>query len=416
MQIRFFGGAGEVGRSSFLIEADKKILLDYGIKVEGDNIFFPLERPKADYIILSHAHLDHSGFIPNLLKDSSPAIYGTVTTMKLAELLLEDSIKVAREEHRDAGFSKRQIKHFKSRFVTLGYRSTTHLDGNIVLETFDSGHIPGSMISRLEFSDNTRLVYTGDFKLSKQTLHTGAEIVKSDILIIESTYALREHPDRDKVIDDLIESIKDTIDNNGTALIPSFAVGRAQELLAILYQRGLIDYTYIDGMIKSATDIILRYPREIKNYDLLYKAAERAFYIETEKERKIALEEPAIVLTTSGMLDGGPVLSYIRKINSKSKILLTGYQAEDTNGRSLLERGVIVIDNKEYKIDNKVEYYDLSAHAGMSDLMRYVKESSPHTVICIHGDERETEQFAEKLKEEGFEAYAPKVGDLIELR
>jgi putative mRNA 3-end processing factor len=137
--------------------------------------------------------------------------------------------------------------------------------------------------------------------------------------------------------------------------------------------------------------------------------------ITDKRHRKDALNEPSIILTTAGMLNGGPVLNYITKLNKNSKILITGYQVAGTNGRLLLDRGVVNIDGNVVKISTPTVYYDLSAHAGKDDLYKYVKQSSPRIVICMHGDEQNTMTFAENLKLEGFEAYSPKIGETIKL-
>jgi putative mRNA 3-end processing factor len=168
-------------------------------------------------------------------------------------------------------------------------------------------------------------------------------------------------------------------------------------------------------MARQATSIVLKYPDFIRNSTLLQNAIAKANQISEHKDRKSALEEPAIILTTAGMLNGGPVLGYITKLNKNSNILLTGYQVEGTNGRMLLDTGEVFIKNNRVKIDTPVKFYDFSAHSGMSDLYNYIKESSPKVVICVHGDPSNASDLAESLKLEGFEAYAPKIGETINI-
>jgi len=127
------------------------------------------------------------------------------------------------------------------------------------------------------------------------------------------------------------------------------------------------------------------------------------------------LDEPSIILTTAGMLEGGPVLNYITRLNEESRILITGYQVEETNGRRLVERGVVNIDGREHRIRNPVTTFDFSAHAGRDDLFRYARESAPNTIICVHGSEENAKALAEELRGEGFDAHAPKDGDTIRL-
>jgi putative mRNA 3-end processing factor len=416
MRIRFFGGAHEVGRSAILVEDDRNIMLDYGIKIDHEPEF-PVGTPKVDACVISHAHLDHSGSAPALYNESPVATFGTMPTLRLSSLLLEDSIKISHRNHTKLNYHNRQLGLFKSRFISMDYHERAGF-GNYDITLYDAGHISGSAITLLERAkgrENRRIVYTGDFKLSPQTLHRGAEVVKSDVLIIESTYATREHTDRKKLIADFVDKIKETLDNNGTALIPTFAVGRAQELLAILEQNGLAERTYVDGMAREASRIALSHPSFIENADVLSAAVKNATFIEMPGMRKEVLDGPSIILTPAGMLNGGPVLDYIGRLRRDSHIFITGYQVEGTNGRNLVETGKIDIDGRREHVRTPFSVYDFSAHAGKSDLYKYVRDSAPNTVICVHGDPKNTEAFANELKGEGFDAHAPKVGDSIEL-
>ncbi|MDE1834450.1 MAG: MBL fold metallo-hydrolase, partial [Candidatus Micrarchaeota archaeon] len=282
------------------------------------------------------------------------------------------------------------------------------------ISLYDAGHICGSAISLVEKRRSGRKVaYTGDFKLEPQLLEGGAEVVACDVLIIESTYAAKDHPNREQHMRKLIDEIRETVDNGGTALLPVFAVGRAQEILALLTKNELIGKTYLDGMAKSATEIVMGHPDFIKQVDLLEDAMTQATWIKDNRNRSNALNGGNIIVTTSGMLNGGPVLDYITRLNRKSKIFLTGYQVENTNGRKLVEGRPINIDGVEHRVKVPLSIFDFSAHAGKSDLHEYVKRSNPETVICVHGDPENSNLLAEELKMEGFEAFAPKVGDKI---
>ncbi len=416
MKIRFFGGASEVGRSAILIEDERNIMLDYGLKIDHETRF-PTGSPKVDLAVISHAHLDHSGCAPALYNEISIPTFGTLPTLRLANLLLEDSLKLSQRNHTRLNYHKKQLGTFNSRYIAIDYGARASF-GNYDITLSDAGHISGSAVTLVERSkgrDNRRIVYTGDFKLQPQLLHRGAQIVKSDTLVIESTYATREHPDRQKLVRGFIDEIKETLDNGGTALVPSFAVGRAQELLAMLQQAGLAERTYIDGMAREATHIVMTHSAYIDNAKLLSDAIKAATFIDSPGDRKGILDDPAVILTPAGMLNGGPALEYITRLNRNSHIFITGYQAEGTNGRSLVETGRIDVDGERRKIATPISVYDFSAHAGKSDLYKYVRESAPNTVICVHGDPANTKAFAEELKGEGFDAYAPVVGGSIEL-
>jgi putative mRNA 3-end processing factor len=414
MQLKFYGGAQEVGRSAIFLKDDRSLLFDYGIKIDRE-IEYPTSIPNADALILSHAHLDHSGFTPGIYNELYVPTFGTQPTLRLSNLLLDDSVNIAKKQHLKPRFHRKQLNEFVNRYISLDYHSVAHF-GNFDIEFFDAGHIAGSAISLVERArgkDFKSVVYTGDFKLEPQLLHRGAEIVKSDLLIIESTYATREHPDRKAMEEKFVARVREVIDNKGTALVPAFAVGRSQELLLMLHKHGLSQYTYIDGMAKDATSIVLNHSGFIKNADLLTKASREATWIGDRSERGEPLNGGAVVLTTSGMLNGGPVVDYLTKLNKSSHIFLTGFQQEGTNGRMLLDTGTVILDGHKRKIDTPVTFHDFSAHAGRKDLFEYVKGSGPKAVVCVHGDKNNAKAMAEELKEQGYDAYAPKIGDSI---
>ena len=403
-----------MGRSAIVLDAGRQqMLLDYGIKL-NHKTEYPVEVPRAGAIVLSHAHLDHSGAVPVIYNNTFPPTVGTAPTLELSRLLLEDSVGIAKKQHLQEHFHKRQIRSFQNRFVSLDYHESTSVNGFDV-ELFDAGHISGSASALIE-KNGRRIVYTGDFKLAKQRLHNGAEVVKSDVLITESTYATRIHPEMRELTDRFIGEIRSVLDNGGTALLPVFAVGRSQEMLTILYEHGLAGRTFLDGMARSATSIVMRYPKFLERPELLSRAFEGTMHPAEHGGRSAALSEPAVIVTTAGMLNGGPVLDYITKLNKESHIFLTGYQVEGTNGRMLLDKGTVMAHGMLRKITTPVSYWDFSAHADKNDLHEYIRMSEPQTVVCVHGDEESATQLAESLKLDGYEAYAPKIGDTIDLK
>jgi putative mRNA 3-end processing factor len=242
LEIHFLGGAGEVGRSGILLKGKKNVLLDYGVKLDV-KIEYPMNAGRVDAFVLSHAHLDHSGNAPALYNAGSPVSFGTPPTLKLSELLLEDSMKISRKNRVAHKFSKKDYHNFQRKFMSYDYNSPIDFaDYQITLH--DAGHISGSSMPLIEDTRNgKRLLYTGDFKLSPQLLRHGADVVKADVLITESTYATSEHPERSALERSFIDDVKQVTDNKGTALVAVFAVGRAQELLALLYNNRLIDIT-----------------------------------------------------------------------------------------------------------------------------------------------------------------------------
>ncbi|HUL62475.1 MAG TPA: MBL fold metallo-hydrolase, partial [Methanocella sp.] len=279
----------------------------------------------------------------------------------------------------------------------------------------DAGHIPGSALTYLETGGKT-LLYTGDIKNSDTRLLRGSKVhyPEADALIVESTYFGRDHPDRQQLEGKFIESIRHTLDIGGNVIIPCFAIGRTQEILLVLKEHGV--RSYVDGMGVEVTDILLRDPEYLRDPGRLRAAYGYATTVKPGM-RKSVLEEPSVVVTTAGMLNGGPVLSYLKKAahNPKNKVLLTGYQVENTNGRSALQNGYVDLDGEILPLKCGIEQYSFSAHSGDAELKAIVKhmvDRGTQHVVCVHGDR--TEDFATWVRGEfDVKAYAPKVGDEI---
>jgi putative mRNA 3-end processing factor len=414
LEIQFLGGASEVGRSAILLDGSKRIMLDHGVKLDHKTQY-PARTEPVDACVLSHAHLDHSGNVPFLYRGAFPVTYGTEPTRELSTLLIEDSLKIGRKEHLPPRFSKHDLNNMLTHYAPYEYGSEIDL-GEYTVTLHDAGHISGSAITELRSGKSGKtIVYTGDFKLEPQLLHEGAEIVRSDVLITETTYAGREHPDRGELIGRFVDEVKQTLDAGGIALVPSFAVGRAQELLAILHRAGLSDFVFMDGMARKATEIVMRYGSFIRNSGLLRDALDRITVVGSGEHRHDAVSGPSIILTTAGMLNGGPVLNYLTQLNPLSKIFLTGYQVEGTNGRKLMEGKPISLDGRKERIRTPWVYYDFSAHSGSRDLNEYIRKSNPEVVVCVHGEKLSAEAFAEQLKADGFKTHVPRLGESLRL-
>lgn len=416
MKIKFLGGCNEVGRSAVLV--DDKIIIDYGMTPSNPpEIPLRSERISPNSVILSHAHLDHSGMVPSLMNHAKPPeVYMTPVTRDLTRLLGRDTIKVGKDQG-FVFFGEEDIMKLDERTHTVAYGERLTLNGSdYELELHNAGHIPGSSSVHLrKESEDISLLYTGDIKTERTRLMESAspaDFPASDILFIESTYYGRDHRDRKELEREFIDSIKETLNSGGNAIVPCFAVGRTQEVVMILHSYGLTPY--VDGMGLSVFSIFKNHPSSLKDAEALNNAFGDAQFVNS-KRRKKAISEPSVIVTTAGMLDGGPVLYYLKKIHEdpKSKVLLTGYQIEGTNGRMLVEEGCVEADGEIVKVNAGVEYHDFSAHAGDSELKKIVSQfcrNDTEVVFMVHGDR--TEEFAAWTRDKfGCEAIAPNNGE-----
>jgi len=413
MKIKCLGGCREVGRNAFLVEGKESILFDYGVKVETSEIPKPVE--KVDNIILGHAHLDHCGSIPVLYRKFKIPLFSTIATFDQAHLLLKDSLKIARIKEFVKHFGESDIEKMKKHEtrITYGQRFETE---NFSMDVFDAGHIPGSIAPLIEMNGK-RILYVSDFNTNPTRLLNGAEIDAKnvDALILESTYSNRNHPDRKETEKKFFETIQGTIANEGVAVLPCFAVGRAAEILMILDSFKAKFPIYLDGMAKEATEIALKYPEFIRDPKALKKALDDVKPIYSNDERKKIVKEPCAIVTSSGMLEGGPSVMYIKYLydNIESSIIFTGFVIPRTAGRYLLDTGRFVTEGFDLKIKMGIHTFDFSAHSGRDDLFDFVNKIKPEKVICIHGDN--CERFATELRGRGFDSIAPKMGDVIDI-
>lgn len=420
--ITFLGASREVGRSGFLVESEDRLLLDYGLKFgQQHKTEEPLPvKQHLDAIVLSHAHMDHSGNLPKLFTNSNALTYLTQPTLDLSNLLWEDSLKIAGHEGVHAGFSKDELNRIKRYSFPVGYKRKLHITQDVVMEFLDAGHILGSAMPKLTFDNDKTLLYTGDLNPAETRLHYGTDLKagKVDSLIIESTYGNRNHPPRKELEKVFAEEVQDIIDRGGWALVPSFAIGRGQEVIEILHSHKVEAPIFYDGMGQKAAQIMLNHPQYLKDPKGLKKALNQAIFVRGQKERKNALKAPAVIVASAGMMQGGPILFYTRKLrlDPNSKLFFTGYQAAGTIGRQILETKKFLEERMETEISLEVEKFDFSAHAQKDDLLKAVSRWNPEKIFLVHGDAEVMEFFKERLKENGFsKAEMPKQGQTLKL-
>jgi len=395
MKIKCLGGFREVGRSAVLLEDKHKILLDYGIDVEHDVV--PIKPGNVDHVLITHPHLDHVGMAPSLYKFKRPPIYGTISMFDQAYLLLRDAIKVARINRKIQRYDIFDIKKLSKAEVDITPGQTFEIEDK-ACTVYNAGHVPGSVSYLIE--KNKSILYTGDFNTRSTRLVKGANIKckNIDLLITESTYAFKNHPPRKQVEDKFLETIKNTLDNEGIALVPAFAVGRAQEILMVLQDFNKKYPVYLDGMAKDATQIALRYPEFIADHKALKKALNKVIPLYTNRDRKMAISHPSIIVTTGGMMSGGPVVWYMKKLYNKPEcsVNLTGYCVESTPGKILLETGKFVHENLKVKVRMSINKFDFSVTPDTIILAR----DSKKTKLCPISD------IEENFDKDTLETYA----------
>jgi len=420
IRLSFLGGIQEVGRSAALVDSGlNRIILDYGIKINVKPTAYPKKiNGRLDAVLLSHAHLDHSGAIPILFHQGRKIpVYGLNITKPLIKMLLIDSYKISRYEGEEEKYTKKDIKKTIKNFKSVKYRKTFRI-GNIKVTPLDAGHITGSVMYLLEIKGK-RILYACDYNLSDTRLVKGADMDLPEVhyLITESTYAQREHPDRHSEERKMMKVIKETLANDGITIVSSFAIARTQEMLLVFDEYEPKTKIYVDGMAQKATKIIARYPELQREYNILEKVLKRLEIqtINNPRKRKGILKKPCIIITTSGMLSGGPVVHYLEKLYDKENcsLILTGFQVPGTEGAVLLETGHYIHGDLDLKLKMNVRKFDFSSHVSRTNLFRFVKNLNPEKVFCVHGDN--TEGFAEELREDGFNAVAPKDDRIFKL-
>lgn len=414
LKFRFLGGTREVGRISIAVQTKKtQVLMDYGVMVNHEP-GFPMHVPsrEVDAIVLTHSHLDHSGAIPIFHIQKKKPVYGTALTFNLVEILISDFIHLSGYY---LPFEYLELRTMMRSCVNLDYNQGVEV-GDISLKLLNAGHIPGSAQVLLE-ADGKRVLFTGDFNTRDTKLISGAEqnYGELDVLIIESTYADEDHPDRAAMEREFVNSVTEVVENGGTVLVPAFSVGRSQEILCILAANHFEYSVTLDGMAREASRIIMNHTNFLRDPKIYMDAVHYADWVENWRDRRKAVKKPGVIVSPAGMLKGGPAAFYISKVGKKAHnaIFLVSFQIPGTPGRELLERGMCVIDGKVQKVKAQVRRFDFSSHCGAAELKEVVRNLKGNPKIyVVHGAEGNCERFARWVrKETGFKAVAPKAGE-----
>ncbi|WP_280535741.1 MBL fold metallo-hydrolase [Halopenitus sp. POP-27] len=412
MDVQFLGGAREVGRSAVLI--DDRLLIDYGMQA-GTPPQFPVGDVDPDAVVASHGHLDHVGAIPALVSDDGrPPIHWTPPTRELALTLARDTLKLHGGTFR-CPFTEIDVERVTQASRTHGYREPFEAAG-YEITFYNAGHIPGSAHVLVDDGE-TRLLYTGDFHTDDQRLVAGTTArPDADVVICESTYSDVSHANRADVEDRFIRSVETTLWEGGTVVVPAFAIGRTQELLLVCAAHDVP--CYVDGMGKGVTEMLRHHPAFVRDAEALRRTTSHARFVTgRDGQRTRITDQRAAIVTTSGMLSGGPAMTYIPEIRSNpvNKITMTGYQVEGTPGRELLETGSAEIDGRMMPVSAQLEQYDFSAHADREGLRSFLEPyvESGSRILVVHGDR--CRAFADALSTASGDASAPAVGETLHL-
>jgi len=463
IRITGLGGFKEVGRSSLLVQTNESyVLVDFGVNIaalrdpkkafphfDAPEFRYVLDAGILDAIIITHAHLDHSGMLPYLFRYKlfDGPIYATPPTRDLMVLLQQDFIEIQKMNGVEPLYRPRDIKEVIKHTITLDYGEVRDIAPDMRLTLHNAGHILGSSIVHLHIGNGLHnIAITGDFKFIPTRLFEPAvsRFPRVETLVMESTYGGSNdyQMPREEAEKRLIEVIHGTIRRGGKVLIPAMAVGRAQEIMMVLeeYARigGLEVPIYLDGMIWEATAIHTAYPEYLSRHlrEQIFHEGYNPFLnpifkpVANSRERQDIIDsgEPAIIIATSGMLVGGPSVEYFKQLASdpKNSIVFVSYQAEGTLGRQV-QRGLREIplvgeDGRTEVVNVNMEVHTIdgfSGHADRRELMNYVARlrPRPENVITVHGEAHKCLDLSSSIhKKFNIRTRAPNNLDAIRLR
>ena len=432
------GGFGQVGRSCMLLTTpDSKVLIDCGVnpgartpaeaypRLDWANISLD----ELDAVVIGHAHLDHTGFLPVLTKYGYKGpIYCTEPTLPMMNLIQLDAIKVAGAQGRTPMYAERDVHQIMRQTIGLSYGTVTDISPDIKLVLANAGHILGSTSCHFHIGNGDHnFVYSGDIKYGKSMLLESADtrFPRVETLLVESTYGAKEdiQPTREEVETAFIKSVNEILKSGGKVLIPIPAVGRAQELMMVIdkyMKSGQLTESpvFMEGMIQEATAIHEAHPEYLER-SLKQKILETddnpfdsEYFTNIEhadgRDEPLREDTPCIVIATSGMLEGGPVLEYFRNFapNPKNKILFVSYQVNGTLGRRVMDGArQVTIMGRDGKVEvvtincgtEKLEGF--SGHSDYNQLMSYVQRLRPklRRVLVNHGERRKSQNLSSSI-------------------
>jgi len=372
---------------------------------------------EVDAIVLSHAHLDHSGGTPIYHIREPKPVFGTVLTLELARMLISDFIHLSGYY---LPYEYLELETMMRNTVPVEYGREMKI-GGLQFSLIDAGHIPGSAQVSIK-SSKKRLLYTGDLNTVDTQLLKGAPSrfeEEFDVVLIESTYALRDHLERGLIESEFIREAKKIVEDGGILLVPAFGVGRSQEILCLLANYGFPYPIWVDGMTRKTNKILLQDPVGLRDPQSFRETVGQARIVQGWRDRRRAAKKPGVIVAPAGMLSGGTAVFYLERLfsNPNNGIFLVSYQPPGTPGSELLETGRFLVKGKTRDVLAEVKHFDFSSHSGRKELHDMVKSLKGNPLILtVHGDEESCETFASHIREEiGFSAASPKAGDVFKV-
>lgn len=463
VEIQFIGGAQTVTGSQHLLHINgKKILLECGLfqgrrsETYEKNKNFVFNPAEIDILLLSHAHIDHSGNIPNLVRNGfRGSIYTTAATVDLCQIMLRDSAylqekdiewvnkkrKKKGEPPIEALYYSEDVEEAMTHFVGVQYNKQLEIAPGVIATFRDAGHILGSSGIQLEIEENGKKIrfgFSGDIGRPDAPVIRSPDVLRDlDCLIMESTYGNRHHTVRDEVEEELASTVREVIEDGGKIIIPAFAVGRTQTVVYMLHK--LFDQNripaipiYVDSPLAVNATQVFR-----SHHECLDRETQRIFledgddpfgferlkYIKKVDESKELNETkgPMIIISASGMAEGGRILHHLRNNigNPKNLILFVGYAAQHTLARRIMDGNEeIKIFGETFRVQSKVKIMDyFSGHADQTELLDYLKFCPQETLknlFLVHGEEDQANPFKEKLIERGYKnVHFPSSGNIF---
>ena len=419
VNLTFLGGAERVTGSCHLIEmGSKRVLVDCGVRQDEDldEVNLPFDG-EVDYCILTHAHLDHSGLVPMLVKRKKlrKNIVSTIATKMVARIILEDFASLYYRKYGKVLYSGEDLDNVFNRWITYDYGIPIRLTRSISVRFYDAAHIIGSASVHVVYHNEYDVFFSGDIGTRNLMLmdYPPKRPPAVSHLVLESTYGDRDHVSN---VDEAVDFIRRTLSNGGRVLVPAFSVGRAQEVIYLLNKQGVDAEIYLDSpMANRVTELsdalspFLKQVGDLKEnlFDGYIPVAHAS-----ESEKLAKSKDPCVIISASGMMTGGRVIRHLNSIkdDEKSAIVFVGYQATGTRGRRIL--------NGDEPVKCRVfQATGLSAHADRSELVNYAASFNPKPleVFLVHGEEKQRKSLHADLTELGLNVILPKEGRVYEV-